>query len=102
MDPAVMLGEDLAEAARPVRDGTAADLAARDRKMRGLSHGHGQMGNGRMSRPSQNFKVAVPHLVPAKWGVSGNRQIIRRRKGGRREQPLPEGPPPCPARPAAG
>jgi len=34
--------QDLAEAARPVRDGTAADLAARDRKM----------GNGRMSRPS--------------------------------------------------
>src|SRR6267154_3648972 len=32
--------QDLAEAARPVRDGTAADLAARDRKM----------GNGRMSR----------------------------------------------------
>lgn len=33
MDPTVMLGQDLAEAARPVRDGTAADLAARDRKM---------------------------------------------------------------------
>jgi hypothetical protein len=32
MDPAVVLGQDLAEAARPVRDGAAADLAARDRK----------------------------------------------------------------------
>jgi hypothetical protein len=32
MDPAVVLGQDLGEAARPVRNGTAADLAARNRK----------------------------------------------------------------------
>jgi hypothetical protein len=32
MDPAVVLRQDLGEAARPVRDSTAADLAARNRK----------------------------------------------------------------------
>jgi hypothetical protein len=32
MGPAVVLGQDLAEAAGPVRDGAAANLAARDRK----------------------------------------------------------------------
>ena len=32
MDPAVVLGQDLGDAARPVRNGTAADLAARNRK----------------------------------------------------------------------
>ena len=39
MGPTVMLGLELAEATRPVRDGTAADLAARDRKM---GNGHGE------------------------------------------------------------
>ena len=39
MDPAVMPGQDFAEAARAVRDGTAADLAARNRKM---GNGHGK------------------------------------------------------------
>jgi hypothetical protein len=39
MDPAVVLGQDLAEAARPVRDGAAADLAARDRK---TGNGYGE------------------------------------------------------------
>jgi hypothetical protein len=39
MGPAVVLGQDLAEAAGPVGDGTAADLAARDRK---LGNGHGE------------------------------------------------------------
>lgn len=34
-----MLGQDLAEAALPIRDGTAADLAMRDRK---VSNGHGE------------------------------------------------------------
>ena len=33
MDPAVVLSQDLAEAAGPARDGAAADLAARNRKM---------------------------------------------------------------------
>ncbi len=33
MGPAVVLGQDLAEVAGPVRDGAAADLAARDRQM---------------------------------------------------------------------
>jgi len=37
MHPAVVLGQDLGEAARPVRDSTAADLAARNRK---LGNGH--------------------------------------------------------------
>ena len=37
MGPAVVLGQDLAEAAWPVRDGAAADLAAGNRKM-GNSH----------------------------------------------------------------
>src|SRR5260221_6064211 len=32
--PAVVLGQDLAEIARPVRDGAVADLTSRDRKMR--------------------------------------------------------------------
>ena len=35
--PAVVFGQDLAEAAGPVGDGAAADLAARDRK---LGNGH--------------------------------------------------------------
>ena len=39
MGPAVVLSQDLAEAAGPVRDGAAADLAARDRKM---GNGHGK------------------------------------------------------------
>lgn len=39
MDPMVMLGQDLAEAARSVGDRAAADLAARDRKM---GNGHGE------------------------------------------------------------
>ena len=38
-DLVVVPGQDLAEAARPVRDGAAADPAARDRKM---GNGHGQ------------------------------------------------------------
>ena len=38
MGPAVMPGQDLAETAGPVRDGAAADLAARDRKT-GNAHG---------------------------------------------------------------
>jgi hypothetical protein len=33
MGPAVVLGQDLAEVAGPVRNGAVADLAARDRKM---------------------------------------------------------------------
>jgi len=37
--PTIMLGQDLAEAAQPVRDGTAAELAARDRK---TGNGHGK------------------------------------------------------------
>jgi hypothetical protein len=36
---AVVLGQDLAEIARLVRDSAVADLAARDRKMR---NGHGE------------------------------------------------------------
>lgn len=39
VDLTVMLGQDLAEAALPIRDGTAADLAMRDRK---VSNGHGE------------------------------------------------------------
>ena len=39
MGQAVVLGQGLAEAAGPVRDGAAADLAARDRKM---GNGHGE------------------------------------------------------------
>jgi len=42
MGPAVMPGQDLAETAGPVRDGAAADLAARDRKTgNALSRGNG-------------------------------------------------------------
>jgi len=37
MGPAVVPGQDLGEAAAPVRDGAAADLAARDRQ---LGDGH--------------------------------------------------------------
>jgi hypothetical protein len=37
MGPAVVLGQDLTEAARPVGNGLTADLAARHRKM---GHGH--------------------------------------------------------------
>jgi hypothetical protein len=37
MGPAVVLGQDLAEAAGPVRDGAAADLATGDRQ---LGNGH--------------------------------------------------------------
>ena len=33
MGPAIVLGQDLAEVAWPVRDGAVADLATRDRKM---------------------------------------------------------------------
>jgi len=33
MGPAVVLSQDLAEVAGPVRDGAVTDLAARDRKM---------------------------------------------------------------------
>ena len=36
---AVVLGQDLAEIAGPVRDGAVADLAARDRQM---GNGHGE------------------------------------------------------------
>jgi hypothetical protein len=39
MGPAVVLGQDLAEVAGPVRDGTVADLAAGDRK---LGNGRGE------------------------------------------------------------
>ena len=39
MGSAVVLGQDLGEGARPVRDGAAADLAAGDREM---GNGHGE------------------------------------------------------------
>jgi hypothetical protein len=39
MGPAVVLGQDLREVARPVRDGSVTDLAAGDRK---LGNGHGK------------------------------------------------------------
>jgi hypothetical protein len=39
MGPAVVLGQDLGEGARPVGDGAVADLAAGDRK---LGNGHGE------------------------------------------------------------
>lgn len=39
MGPAIVLGQALANLPRPVGDGAAADLAARDRK---LCHSHGE------------------------------------------------------------
>jgi len=39
MDPAVVLGQGLADSAGPIPDGAVADLAARDRQ---LGDGHGE------------------------------------------------------------
>jgi len=45
MGPAVVLGQDPTEAAGPVRDGVAADLATGDRQ---LGDGHGEAAGRRL------------------------------------------------------
>jgi len=61
MGPAVVLGQDLVEAARPVRDGTAADLAARDRNM---GNGHGETAGTGLAFRLHDASPAILTLRP--------------------------------------
>jgi hypothetical protein len=61
MDPMVMLGQDLAEAARSVGDRAAADLAARDRKM---GNGHGETAGIRLAHRFHDASPARLTLRP--------------------------------------
>jgi hypothetical protein len=59
MGPAVVLGQDLAEAAGPVRDGAAADLAAGNRK---LGDGHRETAGISRPQPRQNGGSGVQSM----------------------------------------
>jgi hypothetical protein len=65
MDLAVVLGQDLAEAARPVRDGAAADLAARDRK---TGNGHGETAGTGLAHRFHHASPARLTLRPPRAG----------------------------------
>jgi hypothetical protein len=68
MGPAVVLRQDLAETARPVRDGAAADLAARGPKM----------GNGHRERRESDLLIGPHNASPV------DRARVRHAHPGRR------------------
>jgi hypothetical protein len=61
MGPAVVLGENLAGLPRPVGDGAAADLAARDRKLR---HSHGEAAGTRLAHHIHDASTIRVTLTP--------------------------------------
>ena len=61
MGPTVVLGQNLADLPRPVGDGAAADLAARDRKLR---HSHGEASGTWLAHHIHNASTVRVTLTP--------------------------------------
>ena len=59
MDPAVVPGQDLGKAAGPVRDGAAADMAARDRQ---LGDGHWETVTGKR----RELDLLIASMMPVR------------------------------------